>query len=79
MTEARSYAAGFEDGERCVSQRGQRIPGQPLKPGRDKEWILSWILEKEPALPKPWLWPSETDLGLLGARTLREYIYVLSY
>lgn len=35
--------------------------GQPLKAGKDREMDFPLSLQKEPALPMPWLQPSETD------------------
>lgn len=36
--------------------------------------ILPWSLQKEPALPTPWFEPSETHLGLLASRMVREAV-----
>lgn len=39
-----------------------------------RKWILPWSPLKDPALPTPCFKPHETQVRLLGSRTVNEYI-----
>lgn len=60
-----------EDEERGHKPRNR---GGPWKLKKARRWILFWSLQKEPALLRPCLQPSEIDFGLLTSRTGRECI-----
>ena len=63
--------------EEATSQ-GVWAPPEAEKPKRSDP-LPAWSLQKEPALLTPYLQPSDTDLGLVTPRTIREYTCVLSH